>query len=103
MATNLLTMMNPNGQNQGQGITGSPARPSSSRAAAAWAGTTVQRQYLCTAGTAAVRFPYSTDADGDGAGIKIDNGRRHGQPLVVADTERLDLGWTFAASRRDRA
>lgn len=84
VATNLSTTDNPNGQNFGEGITGSSGGNWVDLTAdlSAYAGQTVT-----------IGFEYWTDGAVAGTGLGIDDIAITGQPLDGAES---DAGWTFA-------
>ncbi|MEO6510438.1 MAG: immune inhibitor A domain-containing protein [Nocardioides sp.] len=86
--TNLSTNTNPNGQNFGEGITGSTA--------GAWVDFTA----TLPAGTTAMRFRYWTDVAAVEAGLKIDDITLGGQAIGTGET--ADEGWTFDGFNRQK-
>jgi immune inhibitor A len=84
VATNLSTSTNPNGQNFGQGITGSSGGNWVDLTAnlSAYAGQTVT-----------IGFRYWTDVATAGAGLQVDDITITGQPVDGAET---DPGWNYA-------
>lgn len=78
--TNLSTTTNPNGQNEGQGITG---------VSAGW----VDLTGTLPAGTTQVRVRYWTDVAETRPGIRVDDITLNG--TVIGSGETADEGWTF--------
>jgi len=83
--TNLSRTTDPNGQNQGFGITGSTG------------GSWVDLTATLPAGTNAVRFAYVTDGFVVEPGFQIDNVAVGGNVIGTAETE--NEGWTFVGFR----
>jgi immune inhibitor A len=79
--TNRSTSTNPNGQNFGQGITGSTANT--------WIDLTAD----LPSGNVLLGFRYWTDSNTGGFGFHVDDIAITGQPLDGAET---DAGWTFS-------
>ena len=86
--TNLSTNTSPNGQNFGEGITGSTA--------GAWVDLTA----TVPAGTTAIRFRYWTDVAEAPSGFRVDDIAVGGQSIGTGET--ADEGWTFDGFNRQQ-
>lgn len=98
VATNLSTSTDPNGQNAGQGITGTSGAGAlgdawyTSRPAPVWVSLTANLSAYAGQ-TVLVRFEYWTDVASHGSGFEVDNMKLNG---TLVDGFESTTGWTLA-------